>query len=185
MFHEALLTSEQPGWSIVRGVPLRALLGAAAVGACIGWTIALLPAPSAGLYRRVTILEDATPNPNGWFYTEKPGGVSDGDVQRKSWAVAGYPICGEGRAQSPIDIDTRHGNGPNARAIIERATPTLARALTLALTLAAGDRGRAGPQHKLEPSCRRTHPQHGPQLPAHHAHGRAANGSWLWHLAAR
>ena len=125
MFHEALLTSEQPGWSIVRGVPLRALLGAAAVGACIGWTIALLPAPSAGLYRRVTILEDATPNPNGWFYTEKPGGVSDGDVQRKSWAVAGYPICGEGRAQSPIDIDTRHGNGPNARAIIERANPNI------------------------------------------------------------
>ena len=46
MFHEALLTTEQPGWSIVR-VPLRALVGAAAVGACIGWTIALLPAPSA------------------------------------------------------------------------------------------------------------------------------------------
>ena len=50
MFHEALLTSEQPGWSIARGVPLRALLGAAAAGACIGWTIAVLPAASAGLY---------------------------------------------------------------------------------------------------------------------------------------
>ena len=122
MFHEALLTTEQPGWSIARGVPLRALLGAAAAGACIGWTIASLPAASAGLYQRVTNLE-VTPNPNGWFYSETPGGVSDGAVQRKSWAAAGYPICGEGRAQSPIDIDTRHGNGPNARAIIERAKP--------------------------------------------------------------
>ena len=119
MFHEALLTSEQPAWTAARGVPLRALFGAAAVGACIGWTIAVLPAASDGLYQRVTNLEDVAPNPNGWFYTESPGGGSDGAVQRKSWAAAGYPICGEGRAQSPIDIDTRHGNGPNARAIIE------------------------------------------------------------------
>jgi len=113
MFHEALLTSEQPAWTAARGVPLRALFGAAAVGACIGWTIAVLPAASDGLYQRVTNLEDVAPNPNGWFYSETPGGGSDGAVQRKSWAAAGYPICGEGRAQSPIDIDTRHGNGPN------------------------------------------------------------------------
>ena len=75
MFHEALLTSEQPAWTAARGVPLRALFGAAAVGACIGWTIAVLPAASDGLYQRVTNLEDVAPNPNGWFYSETPGGL--------------------------------------------------------------------------------------------------------------
>ena len=106
MFHEALLTSEQPSSPIfVRSFSLRALFGAAAVGACIGWTAASLPAACAGLYQRVVNLEYAAPP--AWVYTETPKGPSDGAVQLKSWAAAGYPICGEGRAQSPIDIDTR------------------------------------------------------------------------------
>jgi hypothetical protein len=116
MFHDSLLTSEQPAspsfkLAAVAHFPIRALTAAAAVGTLVGFAAASLPArgPSAGLfyYQRVTSMADAVP----WVYTEIPGGPSDGAAQRTSWAAAGYPICGEGRAQSPIDITTR-GNGP-------------------------------------------------------------------------
>ena len=111
MFHDALLTSEQPSSAIfARGVPLRALVGAAVVGACIGWMAASLPAASDGLDQHMMNLADSAPP--AWVYTETPGGASDGAVQLKTWKAAGYPICGEGRAQSPIDITTHGGNGP-------------------------------------------------------------------------
>ena len=102
MFHEALLTSEQPAWTAARGVPLRALFGAAAVGACIGWTIAVLPAASDGLYQRVTNLEDVAPNPNGWFYSETPGGARTAPSSARAGRRRAIPFAVKGalKAQS-------------------------------------------------------------------------------------